>query len=52
MNEHTFKVGDIVRLKSSAPERIATISEVLAGSYVTLVWKSGPQNSNSSCHVR
>ncbi len=52
MSWPSFKVGHEVRLKSSAPERIATVSEVLAGGYVMLVSKSGPQNSNSSCHVR
>lgn len=53
-----FKVGDRVKFKSGAvlpkgTEAAPTISELLAGGYVMLLWvdQNGKQ-SNSGCHLR
>jgi hypothetical protein len=39
MSERAFKIGDRVRFKAEWPPRIATVIELLEGSWLLLQWE-------------
>jgi len=48
MSTRAFKIGDRVRFELENPPRIATVIELLEGSWLLLHW-AGPPASTSSC---